>query len=433
MRRRRRSDGSPPLLAYTAVTIALGLAAVAWSISTFPIDPAIALTTRADREGILLGLVFWTGLGLLGGTRVEHLHGHGTLTFHLPFIVAAMAIGGPAAGALVALLGTLERRELREMPWYGALSNHAHLALAAVLGGVVLVAAEGILLERVGSGPEVALAAFVLGSLVFGVTSTALAGGVVVLRDRLSPREAMRSFDTSFRLTAASEVIVGWVLALTYVTVGWWAALITAALVLVIWQGHDARELARLDPLTGLLTRVAYHVRLHEAIQAAERHGRGFAAIAIDLDGFSAINNRYGHEVGDGVIREVGSRIRAQIRLTDAGVRLGGDEYGILLGDLTKVEDAERTARRILARLTEPMLIGGRELRVGASFGVLVVESAAEVPLLVEIHRITDRLMYEAKMSEGGRSRRVREARAARGVGLIRVRTIRASPTTNAV
>ena len=268
--------------------------------------------------------MFWIGLALFGGTRVHRLHGHGTLTFHLPFIVAAMALGGPTAGALVALLGTIERREIEgEMPWYGAVSNHAHLALGAVVGGVVLLGSEAALRASLGDGPEVVLASLVIGSLVFGVVAAGLAEGTIILRDRLTLHEATRYFNTTFRLTAAAEVVVGWILVLTYTSVGWWAALITAGLVLVIWQGYDAGERARHDPLTGLLSRAGYDVRVEEAVRAAERNARGFAAIAFDLDGFGAINNKHGHAVGDDVIREVGARIHAEIRLTDAGVRLG--------------------------------------------------------------------------------------------------------------
>jgi diguanylate cyclase (GGDEF)-like protein len=429
MTRRRRSDRSPQLLAYTALSIGLGLAAVMWALVAYPLDPAIALTIRADREGILLGLLFWIGLGLLGGTRVQHLHGHGALTFHLPFIVAATALGGPAAGGLVALLGTWERRELdpAEMPWYGALSNHAHLALAAVAGGVILTGTERGLISIVGTGQEVTLVAIVLASLTFGVVSSALAGGTVVLRDRLSLAEAMRVFDTSFRLTAASEVVVGWVLVLTWVTVGWWATIITAGLVLVIWQGHDAREIARHDPLTKLLSRAGFEARLVEAARSAERHRRVFAVIAIDLDGFGVYNKKYGMAVGDELIREVGARIRAGIRLTDAGVRLGGDEYGVLLADTDDAAHAERVARRLLASITEPIPVGERTLQVGASFGVVIFDADAEIPRVSEIHRLADDAMRRAKFADGG-GRRAREARGARGEGRIVVDIIGARP-----
>lgn len=430
MSARRRSDRSPALLWYTGVTVALGLAATAWAIATFPLDPAISLTARGDSEGILLGLVFWTGLALLGGLRVQHLHGHGVLTFHLPFIVAAMALGGPAAGAIVALLGTFERREFDDMPWYGAVSNHAHMAFAAVAGGVVCAVADGLVAEASGAVPEAGLIAVALGGLTFGVIGAALAEGTVMLRDGLTAREALRTLDTSFRVTATAEVVVGWLLFLTFGAIGWWASLITAGLVLVIWQGHDAREIARHDALTGLLSRAGFDARLRDAARAGERHGRGYTLIAIDLDGFREINNRFGHLIGDDVIREVGRRIRKGIRLTDAGVRLGGDEYAILLADVGDDVRARAVAERLLRSITAPMSpavagSGGRSLRVGASFGVVVVEPGAEPPRLVELHRLADNAMFEAKRQAGGR--RARVAGAARGEGRMVIVVIRAT------
>ena len=126
------------LYLYTGATIVAGAVALAWASLTFPIWPTISLTKAGGPEGILLGMVFWIALGLLGGTRVQHLHGHGVLTFHLPFIIAATALGGPVAGGWVAVFATFEMREFREVPWYGTLANHASIALSAVLAGVVL-------------------------------------------------------------------------------------------------------------------------------------------------------------------------------------------------------------------------------------------------------------------------------------------------------
>ena len=401
--RRRRSDREPSLLVYTAITSVAGLAALAWAGVTFPISPDISLTAARDKEGILLGLVFWVAVGLLGGTRVERLHGHGVLTFHIPFIIAAMALGGPAAGGIVALVSTIERRELREMPWYGAVSNHAHMTLAAVVGGVVLLATREGLVAVVGSASQATeLVAIVVGSLVFALLTTALAAGTVILRARLSVAEALRVYDTAFRITSASEVVVGWVLVMSYASVGWWAALISATLVLVIWQGHDAREIANHDPMTKLLSRAGFDARLQETMLSAERKGHGFSVIAIDLDGFKAINDTHGHATGDDVIREVGARLRAGIRLTDAGVRRGGDEYGVLLADVGDPATAEAIARRLHASVTAPIRLGRGAVEVGASFGLYVIEADAPIPLLDRIHRASDELMYEAKRTHTG-------------------------------
>jgi diguanylate cyclase (GGDEF)-like protein len=403
MKRRRRTDRSRWLYVYTATTIVVGALVVAWAVQAFPITPAISLTESGGREGILLGLVFWIIIGLLGSTRVERLRGHGVLTFHLPFIIAASALGGPAAGALVALISTIERRELRSVPWYGLLANHASLAIAAVAGGIVMEAAPTALAAFVpATGQGVEVVAIAAGSLVMGVVSTALAAGTVILRDRLTIGEAVHVYDAGFRATASAEVVLGWMLWLTYTTVGWWAALITAALVLVVWAGHDARESARHDAMTGLLTRGSFDVRLAEAIESVRRRGVPAALLSIDLDGFKAINDKHGHAAGDAVIREVGARLRASIRLTDSAVRRGGDEFGVLLLDIDDHDVAVRQSERILEVLTKPIRLDDRTVKVGASIGVFVIEPLDRMPTIDRLHDLADRLMYKAKRRGGG-------------------------------
>ena len=119
-----------------------------------------------------------SAIGLLGGTRVERLHGHGVLTFHFPFIIAALALGGPTAGALVALISTIERRELRDMPWYGLLSNHAALTMAAVAGGLTILGTRSLLASLAPQEVQAAeLVAIVAGSVVLAMTATGLAAG----------------------------------------------------------------------------------------------------------------------------------------------------------------------------------------------------------------------------------------------------------------
>ncbi len=328
-RRRRRTVA---LYLYTGATIVVGLAALAWASLTLDIWPEISLTQAGGKEGILLGLLFWILIGLLGGTRVEQLHGFGVLTFHLPFIIAATALGGPVAGGWVAMISTLEARELREVPWYGTLANHSAMALSAVLGGIVYAAVREGPLGDITDQPQAAqLVAIVLATFVLSGLSASLATGTVILRDGLSLREAGRLLDTSYRKTAASEVVLGWVLAVAYGSVGWWAALVCATLVLVVWQAHIDRERARHDAMTGLLSRTGFDARLAEVLVGVGRGAGRIALLAIDLDRFKAVNDEYGHGTGDQVIREVGARLQASVRLTDAAVRLGGDEFGVLL------------------------------------------------------------------------------------------------------
>src|SRR4029077_8314771 len=152
--------------------------------------------------------IFWMILGLLGGTRVQHMRGHGVLTFHLPFIIAATALGGPVAGGWVAMVATLEKRELRDLPWYGTLSNHAALAFSAVLAGVVLDRMEhGVLVGITDQVEAAQLIAIIVATLVLSLVSAAIAAGVVVLRDGLTWREARRLYDISYRTTSAQRMV----------------------------------------------------------------------------------------------------------------------------------------------------------------------------------------------------------------------------------
>jgi diguanylate cyclase (GGDEF)-like protein len=400
---RRRTDYSPTLYVFTAATIVAGLASFVWAAASFPVDEQISLTSTGGREGILLGLVFWIAVGLLGGFKVERLHGHGVLTFHYPFIIAATALGGPVAGALVALISTVERRELRDVPWFGLLANHASLTLAAICGGVtMLLVRQGLTGLAATEAQTVGLIAIVLGSLVLATVAMALASATVILRDGLRVSEAVRVYDTGFRTTSSAEVVLGWVLWLTFSTVGWWAALICAVLVLSLWSSHDAREIARHDAMTGLLSRAGFDVRLTDALEAIQRRGQSAALLAVDLDGFKAINDKHGHAVGDDVIREVGARLRASIRLTDSAVRRGGDEFGVLLADMPDRETARELSIRIHEAICGPIAVDGRTIRIGASIGVVFIEPTTRPPSIGRLHDLTDRLMYTAKRHGGG-------------------------------
>ena len=208
--------------------------------------------------------------------------------------------------------------------------------------------------------------------------------------------------DTSYRTTSASEVVLGWILALAYGTIGWWAALICATLVLVIWQAHDAREIARHDAMTGLLSRSGFDARLEEVLVGVRRGAGRAALLAIDLDGFKAVNDTYGHAAGDDVIREVGVRLRRSIRLTDAAVRRGGDEFGVLLAGVSDSVAAETLAKRILADLCEPIETERGMIRIGASIGVIIIEPTSRVTSIERLHALADHEMYQVKRAGGG-------------------------------
>jgi diguanylate cyclase (GGDEF)-like protein/PAS domain S-box-containing protein len=127
-------------------------------------------------------------------------------------------------------------------------------------------------------------------------------------------------------------------------------------------------ELAQHDPLTGLLNRAGLEQYL--ALDVLAGRGRSIAVLYIDLDHFKPVNDRYGHPVGDELLRLFAQRLRNLVRPTDAVARLGGDEFVIVLLGIDEPGNAQLVADKVLAAAREPFHIGAQLLRVGASVGV---------------------------------------------------------------
>jgi diguanylate cyclase (GGDEF)-like protein len=119
-----------------------------------------------------------------------------------------------------------------------------------------------------------------------------------------------------------------------------------------------------------------------------------------DVDAFKRVNDTFGHDVGDRVIRVVGERLRRAVRSEDVVGRLGGDEFGVVLADADGAT-LRAVSERIVAAVAEPMAAGGRVLRVAVSVGVAAGEAGADPDGLV---RRADLAMYAAKRDGGGRN-----------------------------
>ena len=398
----RRRARSFALYLYTGATIVAGLAALAWASATFDIWPTISLTQAGGKEEILLGLLFWIVIGLLGGTRVEHHHGFGVLTFHLPFIIAATALGGPVAVGWVAMISTLEARELREVPWYGTLANHSALAFSGVLSGVAVRWSRRVdRWSRTSPRPH-GLLAIVLATFFLSCLSGLLATGTIILRDGLTLREAGRLLDTSYRNTAASEVILGWVL-VSHTAPSAGGPRSSA----LPWCWSSGRHtsiasVARHDAMTGLLSRSGFDARLGEILVGVGRGAGKVALLAIDLDRLQGGQRQYGHGTGDQVIREVGARLQRSVRLTDAAVRLGGDEFGVLLVGVSDANAAKALAEKIHRSLCEPIETERAVITIGASIGVYLLEPSNRMPTIERLHSMADQEMFLVKADGGG-------------------------------
>lgn len=165
-------------------------------------------------------------------------------------------------------------------------------------------------------------------------------------------------------------------------------------------QKNILRHQAHHDALTGLPNRVLFHDRLEQGIEKSKRHQVGLALFFIDLDKFKHINDSLGHVVGDSVLKLVAKRLAGIIRKEDTLARLSGDEFTVIMEELTQPEDASLLAEKILEVLAEPMHIDDYILYVSGSIGIsLYPQDAADAQYLL---KYADTAMYKAK--EEGRN-----------------------------
>ncbi len=163
-------------------------------------------------------------------------------------------------------------------------------------------------------------------------------------------------------------------------------------------------HIAHYDALTSLPNRVLLSDRLHQGMAQVQRRGLLLAVGYIDLDGFKAVNDNHGHDIGDLLLIAVSSRMKQALREGDTLARLGGDEFVAVLLDLTDAEASIPMLKRLLAAAAEPVRIGELELQVSASLGVTFFPQGGEVDA-DQLLRQADRAMYQAK--EAGRNRYV--------------------------
>jgi diguanylate cyclase (GGDEF)-like protein/PAS domain S-box-containing protein len=149
------------------------------------------------------------------------------------------------------------------------------------------------------------------------------------------------------------------------------------------------------DALTSLPNRTVLLERLSQAIAYAKRHDEQCAVCFIDLDRFKWINDSFGHEVGDELLKVVAQRMSASLRESDMIARIGGDEFILLLQHLVDAESITRIVDRVAACLTEPLLVAGRYLTITCSMGYSVYP--ADGQSAAELLRFADMAMFHAK------------------------------------
>ncbi|NOQ13832.1 MAG: EAL domain-containing protein [Methyloprofundus sp.] len=156
------------------------------------------------------------------------------------------------------------------------------------------------------------------------------------------------------------------------------------------------KHLAFYDPLTQLANRRKLIDRLEHGVAMCLREGSNLAILMLDLDRFKIVNDNFGHQAGDELLQQVGSRINKRLRKTDLLARLGGDEFVVLLEDISHADDAARVAEEIISELARPFQLNkAKEVRIGTSIGIsLYPEHADSIASLMDY---ADMALYQAK------------------------------------
>ena len=156
---------------------------------------------------------------------------------------------------------------------------------------------------------------------------------------------------------------------------------------------HELERLAGTDALTGLVNRSVFADEVGRAVAEGRVIGCPPAVLYLDLDAFKAVNDRFGHHVGDLLVCEVADQLRACVRPSDVVARLGGDEFAVLLEGLDDTDALRVLAQRILDRLGAERAVDGHALTVGVSVGLAVADAGTSADDLL---RNADMAMYDA-------------------------------------
>lgn len=184
--------------------------------------------------------------------------------------------------------------------------------------------------------------------------------------------------------------------------------ILTIIVVIVVWNRRlyveiqtrksleeKMKHMAMHDELTGLANRVLLKDRINTAINFHQRQSLQMALLFIDLDGFKSINDTYGHDVGDELLKQVADKLSLCVRKSDTIVRFGGDEFVLLLTGLHNKEEAAFIAEKVLKLVQQPFQLTVGEASVGCSIGIAMYPDDAKTD--TDLLKEADRLMYKVK------------------------------------
>ncbi|WP_439401339.1 putative bifunctional diguanylate cyclase/phosphodiesterase [Bradyrhizobium sp. DASA03068] len=162
----------------------------------------------------------------------------------------------------------------------------------------------------------------------------------------------------------------------------------------------EAERTVRLDPLTHLPNRVAFNETLDAALKRLALSGEEFAVLLLDLDRFKEVNDQFGHPAGDEFLVQVANRLQRCTRAAEHVARIGGDEFALVMANLTRPEDALEIAERFVAAFAEPFQIEGRQIVGATSVGIVLAPRDGNTPL--DLMKNADAALYRAKKAGPG-------------------------------
>ncbi len=267
---------------------------------------------------------------------------------------------------------------------------------AAAMSGSMIADLDGVAL---GSDPELSWLVAILIAQITGVVTGATIDGLVTGFD-----EGLPIFKTvlasGLNVLRTDGLLFG--LAPVFAVVGTNSIILLPVLLTIVWvilhsatsalaSQHDAT----IDGLTRIPNRRMFEMQAGLILERVASQGTQAAVIHLDLDGFKSINDRLGHQYGDGVLRHIAERLDSSKRSVDVVARLGGDEFAMVLGDVSGKTDAVAAAKRILRLVEKPLDVEGVPLSVSASLGVALFPDHGD-NLASVIHN-ADLAMYRAK------------------------------------
>ncbi len=340
---------------------------------------------------------------------------HAHLNLDTGVVLATVLLLPLGQALLVCVAGPALALLKRRGAWTETLFNAAQWVLQALAAGIVLDALGWWERSDPFAGWEFLLAVPLAGLALYLVNTLAVAKMIALQQHRPVPviwRQVGFELDRTEVFGHLAQLGFGVLAAMVVGPHPWGLALLVLPGV-VVYSALSHHVQLRLraeerlvhqafhDPLTDLPNRILFTERLAEALERAGGEMGTLAVLFLDLDRFKLVNDTLGHEAGDHLLIEVAARLQRCVGTGDMVARLGGDEFTILLADLPNRDQPELVANRIGEAIASPIAIGGEEVVVTTSIGILVREAAHRKPS--DLLRDADLALYRAK--ENGRAR----------------------------